>query len=96
VSCERTRAVLDARKVAVREERISKKEPLSDAGARALLKSVSEVVIAKGKSTRRLRSSEARLADLRGPTGNFRAPMVRKGRTLLVGFSADALDELIG
>jgi hypothetical protein len=88
--------VLDARKVAVREERISKKEPLSDPEARALLKSVSEVVIAKGKSTRRLRASEAKLADLRGPTGNFRAPMVRKGKTLLVGFGAEALEELIG
>jgi len=87
--------VLDARKVSVREERISKKEPLSDADARAILKSVSEVVIAKGKSTRRLPSSEAKLADLRGPTGNFRAPMVRKGKTLLVGFGAEALEELL-
>jgi hypothetical protein len=88
--------VLEARKVSVREERISKKEPLTDADARALLKSVSQVVVAKGKSSRRVPVSEVKLADLRGPTGNFRAPMVRKGKTLLVGFGAEALEELIG
>ena len=88
--------MLDSRRTSIREERQSKKEPLSDAEARALLKSVSEVVIAKGKSSRRLLSSKAALSDLKGPTGNYRAPMVKKGKKLLVGFSEEALKELLG
>jgi hypothetical protein len=34
-------------------------------------------------------------ADLKGPTGNYRAPIVRKGKTLLVGFNLDALEKLV-
>ena len=30
------------------------------------------------------------LEHLLGPTGNLRAPTIRKGKTLLVGFNADA------
>ena len=31
-------------------------------------------------------AGDARLDDLRGPTGNFRAPILKVGRRLLVGF----------
>jgi arsenate reductase-like glutaredoxin family protein len=87
--------VLDAKKVQVTEERQSKKAPMSDADARKLLHSVTEVVLARGKAIRRLSSKEATLDDLRGPTGAFRAPMVRRGRKLLVGFSEEELKKLI-
>ncbi len=87
--------MLDSRRVSVREERQSKRQPLSDAEVKALLKSVSEVVIARGKTIRMLAASEARPADLKGPTGSYRAPMVKKGRTLLVGFSEEALGKLL-
>jgi arsenate reductase-like glutaredoxin family protein len=87
--------VLDSRKVTVAEERQSKKAPMSDADARKLLGSVSEVILARGKAIRRLSRKEATLDDLRGPTGAFRAPMVRRGKTLLVGFNEDELRELI-
>jgi hypothetical protein len=87
--------VLDRTKARIAAERPSKKEPLSDADARALLASVSEVVVAKGKSLRTLAAKDAGLDDLRGPTGSFRAPMVKVGRRLLVGFHEETLrDEL--
>jgi len=92
----RTREVLDAKKTKVKEERASKSRPLSDADAKALLASVDEVVLSRGKAQRRLRSKDATLDDLRGPTGGFRAPMLKVGRRLLVGFSKDALDETLG
>lgn len=75
----------------VAAERPSKKEPLSDGDARALLASVSEVIVAKGRSVRTLPAKDARLDDLRGPTGNFRAPIVKVGRRLLVGFHEETL-----
>lgn len=76
------------------EERSTRK-PLSEEEVKALLSSVEEVVIAKGKSSRRLKATEASPADLRGPTGNFRAPMLRRGKTLLVGFNEPALLEIL-
>jgi hypothetical protein len=31
-----------------------------------------------------------------GPTGNLRAPTIRKGKTLLVGFSEEAYRQVLG
>ena len=88
--------MLDARKVNVKTTRKAKSEPLSERDARGLLKEVDEVVIAKGKSARTVPAREATLDDLRGPTGNFRAPMMRIGRRLLVGFHEESLLKELG
>jgi hypothetical protein len=64
---------------------------MTDAEAKKLLGAVDVVVVAKGKKTRVLAAKETSLDDLRGPTGNIRAPLLRFGRRLLVGFSEEAL-----
>jgi hypothetical protein len=87
--------VLDRKKVRITEERSSKSAPMTDADVKALLASVDEVVVAKGKAVRSLAAGDAVLGDLRGPTGNFRAPMLRVGKRLLVGFHLDALETLL-
>ena len=87
--------MLDAKEVTIRSERNSRKEPLSDREVRLLLGAVGKVVVSKGKKSNVLDASKAKLADLKGPTGNYRAPMVRKGKTLLVGFNPEALEELL-
>jgi arsenate reductase-like glutaredoxin family protein len=57
-----------------------------------VLKDVDEIYAAKGKQVvhmdlRRGKPSRAELLGvLLGPTGNLRAPTLRKGRTLIVGF----------
>jgi len=51
--------------------------------------------VTKGKKSTELSADRARPDDLRGPTGNYRAPMILKGKTLLVGFNAEVLDELL-
>ncbi len=87
--------MLDRSKADVRDERPSKTRPLSDADARALLAGVDAVILARGKSARTLPVRDVTLDDLRGPTGNFRAPMLRIGRRLLVGWHEDSLRELL-
>jgi hypothetical protein len=87
--------VLDKSKTEIRTERPSKTRPLSDADVKALLGEVDSVTIAKGKSARTLPAREASLDDLRGPTGNFRAPIVRVGRRLLVGWHEESLRDLL-
>ncbi len=68
---------------------------MSDADARALLAGVDTVTLARGKSARTLPAGEVSLGDLRGPTGNFRAPMIRVGRRLLVGWHEESLRSLL-
>lgn len=87
--------MLDRTKTRVVEERNSRKDPMSDAEAQKLLGAVERVIIAKGKAARTVKASEAALDDLRGPTGNFRAPIIRRGKTLLVGFSDEELKRLV-
>jgi hypothetical protein len=68
---------------------------MTDADVKALLASVAEVVIAKGKAVRSLAAKDAALDDLKGPTGNYRAPMIRVGKKLLVGFHPETLEALL-
>jgi len=87
--------VLESRGAAVAEERSSRKAPLSDAEAEALLAAADTVIVARGKRLTIMTADEASTGDLKGPTGNYRAPMIRKGGTLLVGFHAEALSDLV-
>jgi hypothetical protein len=87
--------VLEKSKSDVRDERPARSRPLTDADAKALLKEVDEVTLARGKTARTLPAREVSLGDLRGPTGNFRAPMLRVGRRLLVGWHEESLRELL-
>ena len=87
--------MLEKSKSDVRDERPSRSRPLTDADARALLKDVDTVTLARGKSARTLAARGVSLDDLRGPTGNFRAPMLRVGRRLLVGWHEETLRELL-
>lgn len=76
-------------------ERSSKKEPLSDSDAQALLDAVETVVVARGKGIESKPAREATLEDLKGPTGGYRAPILRSGKRLLVGFNDEALRSLL-
>lgn len=64
--------------------------------ALALCKTVDRIVVARGKKVvefdmKRDPPDEATLlAHVLGPTGNLRAPTVRVGLTLLVGFNQEA------
>lgn len=79
--------------VRVKQERQARKEPLTEKDAKAMLAKVSQVVIARGKKTETVAAKDARPEMLKGPSGNFRAPMMIRGKKMLVGFSADTLSE---
>ena len=72
----------------------SKKSTLGANGARDLLKDADEIYVAKGKNVVHFDLKkgdvdlEAVVPLMLGPTGNLRAPTLRKGRTLMVGFDA--------
>ena len=87
--------MLDGAEVGIAELRSSKSRPLGDDEVASLLRQVDTVVIARGKTVRKQPAATTTADDLKGPTGGYRAPMLRRGRTLLVGFHADAIHGLL-
>jgi hypothetical protein len=67
-----------------------------------LARSADVVVVAKGKKVLRFDMKEAPPDDdtlaaaLLGPTGNLKAPALRLGKTLLVGFGEEAYRQVLG
>ncbi len=68
----------------------------------SVLANVDEIHVAKGKRVihvdlRKGRPDKSELLKLLlGPTGNLRAPTLRKGRTLLVGFDEATYKKVLG
>jgi hypothetical protein len=90
---------LEAGNIAVREQ-LPASRKLAESDARLLLKSASRLIIAKGKKLSEYavttRISEEAVAAMLGPTGNLRAPTLRAGKTLVVGFSDEAYQGVFG
>jgi hypothetical protein len=78
------------------------KERKGRAEALALAKSVARVVVAKGKKMLTFDmkvtppDDDTLAAALLGPTGNLKAPTLRHGDTLLVGFGEEAYRQVLG
>jgi hypothetical protein len=67
--------------------------------AAALVKAASRVVVAKGKKLEEWKPAgkapKAAVDSLLGPTGNLRAPTLRVGTTLIVGFHEETLASVL-
>jgi len=87
--------VLEAAGLEPETERSSRTAPLGDADAQSILRSVKKVVVCRGRKTVEMPGARAGLDDLKGPTGNFRAPLLHLDDTLLVGFNRQALEKLL-
>ena len=88
--------MFERNQVQVREQRPARKQPLQDEEVRALLRRVSKVIIAKGKKSETHVAGDVKPDMLRGPSGNYRAPMLIRGKTMLVGYSAETLESWFG
>ena len=80
-------------------ETVSASRKLGASEARAMLGSATTLIVAKGKQTQVFELDAAHLDDavaaMLGPTGNLRAPTIRFGTTLVVGFNASAYSTLL-
>ena len=67
--------------------------------AAEILKSAKKLIAIKGKKISEFKLSgspdEAAVAAMLGPTGNLRAPTLRVGKTIIVGFNEEVLTEQI-
>jgi arsenate reductase-like glutaredoxin family protein len=82
--------------VQIKETINAKSETYGADRALALAKQADRLIVAKGTKVVTLDlkkdnpSDDTILGLILGPTGNLRAPTIRKGKTLLVGFNAEA------
>ena len=79
----------------------AKKKTLAGPEALALARAAEQIYVAKGKKIvhvdlKKEKPDDATLLRLMlGPTGNLRAPTVRRGKTLIVGFDAAIYADLL-
>jgi len=79
----------------------AKKKVLAGPEALALARAADQLYVAKGKKIvhvdlKKEKPDDATLLSLMlGPTGNLRAPTVRRGKTLIVGFDAATYSDLL-
>ena len=82
------------------KETVPASRKLARKDAAAIAKQASLVVVAKGKKVSEFKpggNAGKELVDaMLGPTGNLRAPTLRAGKTVLVGFNADVFAERLG
>lgn len=102
-TCQAAQGFLDEHEIAPARETVNaSKDRLGDAEAVKLARSVDRVVATKGKAIVTLDlkkdkpSDEQLVALLIGPTGNLRAPTLKVGKTLLVGFSDETYSATFG
>ena len=78
------------------------KEKYDGDAALALVRESSKLVAAKGKKVvsfdlkKDKPSDDEILKVVLGPSGNLRAPAWKRGKTLVVGFNAEAYDDILG
>lgn len=80
-------------------ELVDAKAKLGPDEALELARAASEIIVAKGTKITRFvmkegPSDDELLAVMLGPTGNLRAPVLRVGKRLFVGFPKEGFEEL--
>lgn len=96
MSCERALDFIAEHEIAVSDQTDARKNRRDPKQALELAKQANKLIVMKGKKVvtfdmkKNPPDDETLLSHLIGPTGNLRAPTVLKGKTMLVGFDAEA------
>lgn len=99
MTCKRSREFLEKRGIAVLEEVSASRTPYGKREALAVARRAKKLVVAKGSNVIELamkdKPSDGQVLDyILGPTGNLRAPTIRVGDTLYVGFPKEGFASL--
>ena len=98
-TCQKLDEYLAENAIEAKETLSANKARLGPEAALELAGTVNKIVAARGKSVVELDAKTADLETLKkylvGPTGNLRTPVVRKGKTLYVGFNAEAFESMV-
>ncbi|MDP3507865.1 MAG: ArsC family (seleno)protein [Candidatus Melainabacteria bacterium] len=100
-TCQKTQDFLDRHGLGAVEMVEAKKKALRAEEALKLAHSVDEIYATKGSNRVFFNLKQDRpgedslLASMLGPTGNLRAPILKKGRVLLVGFDEEIYSKIL-
>ena len=100
MTCTRAQEFLVRNKVEAKEV-VDASKKLGEKEALKLAKEADHIYASKGTKSVHLdmkadkHSNSEILAVMLGPTGNLRAPTIRKGRTLLIGFNQDSYKKVL-
>lgn len=87
---------MEANGVTVKEQ-VSASKKLGRTEAEEIARSADMVFVAKGKAVREFEELSDGLVDaMLGATGNLRAPLIRVGKTVVVGFNEEVYERLLG
>lgn len=101
-TCGKTQAFLAEHEIAVATQVDAKKTVLADPEALGLLSQVDELYATKGTKVVHVNLKQQRPDDetllglMIGPSGKLRAPTIKKGRTLVVGFDEATYQQVFG
>ena len=86
---------METRQIAVKEHAAASKK-LQASDAEALLENATKLIAIKGKKVSTFKAGKAiepgAVDAMLGPTRNLRAPTLRVGKTLIVGFDQEVLE----
>jgi len=90
---------LGARNVQIAEQVPASRKLGLDA-ALELVTGADELIVAKGRKVEQIKlgntDAETAATAMLGPTGNLRAPTLKVGRTLIVGFDEESYERMFG
>ena len=98
MSCTRASRFLDAHGIEAKEV-VPASRKLGRKDAAEIAKQASRVIVAKGSKLQEFAGGAAGkdlLDAMLGPTGNLRAPTLRRGKLVLVGFDEDTFARELG
>jgi arsenate reductase-like glutaredoxin family protein len=98
MSCTRASRFLDASGITPKEV-VPASRKLARKEAQDLARQATRIVVAKGKQVSEFaggKADEKLVQAMLGPTGNLRAPTIRKGKTVVVGFHPEVFEEIFG
>jgi len=101
VTCGRSQDYLADAKIQIAEQVDARKDRISPADALKLVRSAAHLWVAKGKKVVHvdLKKDAPTDADLKkliiGPSGFLRAPTIRRGSKLIIGFLPEMFDEQV-
>ncbi len=82
---------IEAKEIVPASRKLAKKEAVE------LAKNASKIIVAKGKKINEFAGGQVGadvIQSMLGPTGNLRAPTIRKGKTVLVGFNEEVFTKV--
>lgn len=90
---------MEARNIEIKET-IPASRKLQAADSKELLSAASKLITLKGKKINEFKggqdATDEAIAAMLGPTGNMRAPTMKIGKTLIVGFNEEVFIEKFG